>query len=80
MRTDTYILSLVMKQLAEDIICEDGIATAAILEAADRLVELQGDNTHLISQNNKLKSEITKLQLYESKSNSDTNSFKHSQN
>lgn len=61
MRTDTYILSLTLKQLAQDIICEDGVATAAILEAADRLAELQGDNTHLISQNNKLKVDIEKL-------------------
>lgn len=60
MKIDTYILSLAMRQLAEDIICEDGVATAAILEAADRLVELQGDNTHLIAQNNKLKADITK--------------------
>lgn len=60
MRTDTYILSLAMRQLAEDIICEDGVATAAILEAADRLVELQGDNTHLIAQSNKLKADIAR--------------------
>jgi hypothetical protein len=44
-----------MKQLAEDIICEDGVATAAILEASDRLMELQNYNIHLISENERLK-------------------------
>ncbi len=58
MRTDTYILSLALRQLANDIICEDGVATAAILEAADRLAELQGDNTHLMVQNAKLKADL----------------------
>lgn len=55
MRTDTYIIALAMKQLAEDIICEDGVATAAILEASDRLIELQNYNIHLISENERLK-------------------------
>lgn len=75
MRTDTYILSLAMRQLAEDIICEDGVATAAILEAADRLEELQGDNTHLIAQNNKLKADIEKskeLSYNKGETNEDT--------
>ena len=75
MRTDTYILSLALRQLAEDIICEDGVATAAILEAADRLVELQGDNTHLIAQNNKLKADLEKskeLSYNKGETNEDT--------
>lgn len=61
MKTDTYILSLALRQLARDIICEDGIATAAILEAADRLAELQGDNTHLIVQNTKLEADLNRI-------------------
>lgn len=60
MRTDTYILSQSMRILANDIICEDGVATAAILEAADRLEELQGDNTHLMAQNVKLKADLAR--------------------
>lgn len=40
MRTETLTLAGAMDVLARDIHCEDGIATAAIAEAADRLREL----------------------------------------
>ena len=42
-RTDTDTLIQAMRVLAREIYCEDGVATAAIAEAADRLEELQAD-------------------------------------
>ena len=39
-KTDTLILAAAMEKLSRDIYCEDGVATAAIAEAAERLVEL----------------------------------------
>ena len=39
-RTDTDTLIQAMRVLARQIYCEDGVATAAIAEAADRLEEL----------------------------------------
>ena len=40
MKTDTLILIKAMRRLAEEIQSEDGVANAAIAEAADRLEEL----------------------------------------
>lgn len=40
-KTDTLILIKAMRRLAEDIQSEDGVANAAIAEAADRLEELR---------------------------------------
>lgn len=42
-RTPTVILIEALRVLASDIICEDGVATAAIMEAADRLEELYSE-------------------------------------
>ena len=39
-KTDTLILIKAMRRLAEEIQSEDGVANAAIAEAADRLEEL----------------------------------------
>lgn len=39
-RTDTQTLISAMRILARDVQCDDGIANAAIAEAADRLEEL----------------------------------------
>jgi hypothetical protein len=40
-KTDTLILIKAMRRLAEEIQSEDGVANAAIAEAADRLEELR---------------------------------------
>jgi hypothetical protein len=40
LKTDTLILIKAMRRLADDIQSEDGVANAAIAEAADRLEEL----------------------------------------
>ena len=40
MKTDTPVLISALRILARDIISEDGVANATILEAADRLEEL----------------------------------------
>lgn len=42
MKTDTLTLIKAMRRLANDIQSEDGVANAAIAEAADRLEELRG--------------------------------------
>ena len=42
-KSDTKTLVAALRILAEEIYCEDGIATAAIAEAADRLEELEKD-------------------------------------
>lgn len=41
-RTDTLTLAKALEQIATDMDCEDGIATAAMQEAAERLRELAG--------------------------------------
>lgn len=61
MRTDTYILAEAMRILSEEIVSPDGVANAAILEASDRLLELEGDNLHLQVQNKKLQSVVDRL-------------------
>ena len=38
-KTDTLVLSQAMEILSRDIHCEDGVATAAILEASQQLAE-----------------------------------------
>jgi hypothetical protein len=40
-KTDTLILIKAMRRMADDIQSEDGVANAAIAEAADRLEELR---------------------------------------
>ncbi len=47
MRTDTAILASALRILANDIESPDGVANAAILEAAERLEELAKANTEL---------------------------------
>jgi hypothetical protein len=61
MKTDTTMLSQALRFIVNDLIDEEGIVSGAILEAADRLDELHGDNIHLNAQNNKLKSDIERL-------------------
>jgi len=39
MRTETHILAVAMHALAGEIVSEDGVASAAIREAGDRLLE-----------------------------------------
>ena len=46
-KTDTLILASAMEKLSRDIYCEDGVATAAIAEAAERLIELHGEVVNL---------------------------------
>jgi hypothetical protein len=41
MKTDTQTLIAAMRILAEDIKSDDGVASGAIAEAADRLAEMQ---------------------------------------
>ena len=55
------MLSQALRFIVNDLIDEEGIVSGAILEAADRLDELHGDNIHLNAQNNKLKSDIERL-------------------
>lgn len=45
--TDTTTLAAAMDILARDIHCEDGVATAAIADAAERLRELERENAKL---------------------------------
>lgn len=40
MRTDNKTLALALLVLSNEIYCEDGVATAAILEGSQRIVEL----------------------------------------
>ncbi len=47
MRTETIVLAEALDILAAEIICEDGVATAAISEAAHRLRELHRTNGRL---------------------------------
>lgn len=61
MKTETPILSQALRLIVQDLIDEEGIVSGAILEAADRLDELYGDNIHLNAQNNKLKSDVERL-------------------
>jgi hypothetical protein len=61
MKTDTTILSQSLRIIVNDLIDEEGVVSGAILEAADRLDELHGDNIHLNAQNNKMKSDIKRL-------------------
>jgi C4-type Zn-finger protein len=47
MRTNNQTLAAAMDILAREIHCEDGVATAAIAEAADRIRELDADKSRL---------------------------------
>jgi chromosome segregation ATPase len=47
MKSNTETLIIAMRYLSEDIHSEDGVANAAIVEAADRLQELLGENNNL---------------------------------
>ena len=46
-RTKTSTLVSAMRELARTVQCDDGVANAAIAEAADRLAELDGERTVL---------------------------------
>ena len=46
-KTDTLILIKAMRRLADDIQSDDGVANAAIEEAADQLAELERENAEL---------------------------------
>lgn len=47
MKTDTQTLTKAMRRLADDIQSDDGVANAAIAEAAERLAELERENAAL---------------------------------
>lgn len=49
-KTDTLTLAAAMDVLAREIQCEDGVATAAIAEAAQRLRELEWEVARLTKQ------------------------------
>jgi hypothetical protein len=51
MKSNTETLIIAMRYLSEDIHSEDGVANAAIAEAADRLQELLGENNDLKLEN-----------------------------
>jgi septal ring factor EnvC (AmiA/AmiB activator) len=57
MRSSTETIIGAMKILSHDIYCEDGVATAAIAEAADRLEEIAAENK-------KLKTELQEAKDY----------------
>ena len=57
MRTDTPTLIAAMRHLAATVQCDNGIANAAIAEAADRLGELLDEIPHAID---KLRADIAK--------------------
>ena len=46
-RTETSTIIAAMRELARTVQCDDGVANAAIAEAADRLAELDGERTVL---------------------------------
>lgn len=48
MKSTTETLIVAMRALADHIYSEDGVANAAIAEAADRLEELQAENAKLL--------------------------------
>jgi SMC interacting uncharacterized protein involved in chromosome segregation len=50
MKTETLTLAAAMDVLAREIKCDDGVATAAIAEAAQRLRELEWEIASLTSQ------------------------------
>lgn len=60
-RTDINVLIESMKILSREIYCEDGIATAAIAEAADRLWEISLENGVILSNQLKLHEENERL-------------------
>ena len=60
-RTDINVLIESMKILSREIYCEDGIATAAIAEAADRLEEISLENSVILRNQLKLHKENEEL-------------------
>lgn len=46
-RTETSTIVAAMRELARTVQCDDGVANAAISEAADRLAELDGERAVL---------------------------------
>ena len=60
-RTDINVLIESMKILSREIYCEDGIATAAIAEAADRLWEISLENGVILRNQLKLHEENEEL-------------------
>ena len=73
-RTDINVLIESMKILSREIYCEDGIATAAIAEAADRLWEISlengvilGNQLKLHEENEELKKDLVDLMNYADK-------------
>ena len=62
MRSETKTIIEVLRYLSEEgISSEDGVANAAIAEAANRLEELYADNQHLENQNKVLNIKINML-------------------
>jgi hypothetical protein len=50
MRTDTPTLISAMRILAASVECDDGIANAAIAEAADRLEEMHAEKAAIVAE------------------------------
>ncbi len=61
MRSSTETLISALRILARDIQSEDGIANAAIWEAADRLAELDAENAALRADKERLDSGMIRL-------------------
>ena len=55
MKTDTHTLAAALDALARDIQSEDGVANAAIAEAAQRLREIEADRDWLAKENTDLR-------------------------
>jgi hypothetical protein len=60
-RSDTKTIIGAMRILSREIYCEDGVATAAIAEAADRLEEISLENGVILRNQLKLHEENEKL-------------------
>ena len=65
-KTSTKVLAEVLRVLAMDIQSEDGVANAAIAEAAGRLEELQAENTTLWA---KVEMQATRIRKLEGATN-----------
>ena len=60
-KSDTKTIIGAMRILSREIYCEDGVATAAIAEAADRLEEISLENDVILGNQLKLREENEKL-------------------
>jgi hypothetical protein len=68
MRTDNPTLISAMRELAATVQCDDGIANAAIAEAADRLEELHAEKAAIVAELERLASDWHQRSLQDAKS------------